>query len=1176
MRLRTLHLKRYGHFTDRAIHLPPGQPDLHVIFGPNEAGKSTTLAAIEDLLFGIPSRSKHNFLHDYRNLLVGAVLERGDDTLELYRRKGNRQTLLAADGSPLHSHQEQLLASWRATADRPFFERMFSLDGQRLQQGGRDILEARDEGVGQQLFAASAGLHGLPQLFRALSAEADELWSRRPARHRKFYQAREQLKAANQTLHEQTVTARTWQELRDRHKAAEAACEQVNTALAKATTRHQRLSRIRRVLGDVQRKQELEAQLQALGQVVALPADAATTLETAERDDQLKATRITSLAEQRTRLQEELKGIVVDQTLLRRREAIRWCHERCIRMRAARAELPERQAEYHAADLNLRQLAAELEWSDHELSERLQHLPTRTRLRAARQQLQQAGRLNANVDNAAAACSDQEARQKQLQQTLQHLGNPVDARPLADAIRVVERRGDVAGRVRTAEMAVKGAAERLAQERQALHPAVDDLQVLMAMPVPPRAAVEDVQQQQQDWRRREQAAQQERLRIEQEQERVVAEQQRLLQDERIVTAKQLQAARDDRDGLWQKVKARYVQHRLMPDADPGALATDADGCAAALEPAIARADQLADRRFAMARAAAQVAELERQTAENALLLQQNTATRTALTAAGRALEARWAATWAATGVQPRDPAVMLAWLDRRTSVLHARDGHAEARATRTSALQEEAEARELLLAALECVGVDRAPLVTVALPLLLEQAVAERNRLADARQRQQQVAAELKAAAVETQRLNQVLQAARQALAAWQRQWRQTIGGLGLAATATTELIAARIDTIEQLGEQKSSLVALKVNQIDRISSAITAFEQEARQLLADVAPDLADQPVDDAVPRLADRLGAAERMVTLQQEKEQEVQRLSRQMATLENEWRLSEAAVATLRRRAGVETSSALHTAISRSDQQRAWQQEWQQLVEQLQRQGDGLTVKDLEQECAEIDRDAAAAREAELQQSIKTLQQQLGDQAEQRAQARNAFAAVGGDDGAARAAAERQAALCTMEAVASRYVQTKLAAMVLQWAMDRYRSEKQAPLLQRAGALFAGLTRQSFAGLQVQYDDRDQAELTGQRSTGGTVPVAGMSTGSADQLYLALRMAAVEDYIQRTGPLPFVADDLFVHFDNDRAAAGFQLLSELATTTQVLFFTHHQHLVDLAVATLGPDVSRVNLAP
>ena len=78
--------------------------------------------------------------------------------------------------------------------------------------------------------------------------------------------------------------------------------------------------------------------------------------------------------------------------------------------------------------------------------------------------------------------------------------------------------------------------------------------------------------------------------------------------------------------------------------------------------------------------------------------------------------------------------------------------------------------------------------------------------------------------------------------------------------------------------------------------------------------------------------------------------------------------------------------------------------------------------------------------------------------------------------------------------------------------------------------------------------------------------MSTGTADQLYLALRIASINDYLDRAPALPFVADDLFVNFDDERAAAGFQVLGELAQVTQVLFFTHHQHLVDIAQSTLG----------
>ena len=74
-----------------------------------------------------------------------------------------------------------------------------------------------------------------------------------------------------------------------------------------------------------------------------------------------------------------------------------------------------------------------------------------------------------------------------------------------------------------------------------------------------------------------------------------------------------------------------------------------------------------------------------------------------------------------------------------------------------------------------------------------------------------------------------------------------------------------------------------------------------------------------------------------------------------------------------------------------------------------------------------------------------------------------------------------------------------------------------------------------------------LAGIRPDGVRVPVSGMSTGTADQLYLALRVAAVEDYLDHAAPLPFVADDLFINFDDDRAAAGFQVLGQLAKKTQ-----------------------------
>ena len=94
--------------------------------------------------------------------------------------------------------------------------------------------------------------------------------------------------------------------------------------------------------------------------------------------------------------------------------------------------------------------------------------------------------------------------------------------------------------------------------------------------------------------------------------------------------------------------------------------------------------------------------------------------------------------------------------------------------------------------------------------------------------------------------------------------------------------------------------------------------------------------------------------------------------------------------------------------------------------------------------------------------------------------------------------------------------------------------------------------------------------QDSSGTSAPLFAnqLSEGTRDQLYLALRIATLERALE-TGPqLPVVLDDVTVNFDDDRAQATFAALSRLLEMTQVIFLTHHDHLVPLAEAALGAD--------
>ena len=85
--------------------------------------------------------------------------------------------------------------------------------------------------------------------------------------------------------------------------------------------------------------------------------------------------------------------------------------------------------------------------------------------------------------------------------------------------------------------------------------------------------------------------------------------------------------------------------------------------------------------------------------------------------------------------------------------------------------------------------------------------------------------------------------------------------------------------------------------------------------------------------------------------------------------------------------------------------------------------------------------------------------------------------------------------------------------------------------------------------------------------------LSRGTAEQLYLALRFGYIKNLASKGRAYPVVVDEALVNFDPDRASAAIQGFLELAATHQVLLFTCHPYIKDIAVA-LEPAVTVVTM--
>ena len=174
MRINQLNLWRYGKFTDFSLDFgapQSGKPDLHIVYGPNEAGKTTLMSAYLDFLFGFPgarAKAKHyNFQHDNNALKIGAVLNIDNETIDLRRVKKTKNNLLDTnDQTTSEGKLQQQLASLSKTS----YANMFSLNDVTLKEGGESILASEGD-LGQLLYAATTGVAQLSDALIKMRAD---------------------------------------------------------------------------------------------------------------------------------------------------------------------------------------------------------------------------------------------------------------------------------------------------------------------------------------------------------------------------------------------------------------------------------------------------------------------------------------------------------------------------------------------------------------------------------------------------------------------------------------------------------------------------------------------------------------------------------------------------------------------------------------------------------------------------------------------------------------------------------------------------------------------------------------------------------------------------------------------------------------------------------------------
>lgn len=1166
MRILRLDLKAFGPFTGVTLSPHDGQYGLHIVYGANEAGKSSSLRALRQWLYGIPHNSSDGFLHANADMRIGGVIETDEGTqIEFIRRKGRTKTLRGPDDAEVFDDAE--LTRILGGVDEAAFGHRYGIDYEELRRGGHAVAHGSGD-LGELLFAAGAGVADLGRIQRTLDTDAKALFTPR-GQKQLINAAVDRYKDLTQRVKTSQLPTSQWREHDKAVREAEKRRSELDVELAALRTRASLLDRVEKALPLIGTRRELIADFEAVADAPLLPDDfqanrskLITSLLHEEHNERAAQRDIDSLRSQ-------IDSIVVPTALLHRRSAINDLKDRLGAWHKAQHDLPslitrKKDAEERVLAI-LKDLGKPLDFT---VAEKLKVSSVHA------QKLQSLANRHVAVQAAIdAATTSKRKHERELdseRERLEALPPETDSRDLRRVIREVSEYGQLDAELIKAQEAVTAEETTAGVKLSKLRLWQGTLEELEQLSVPSIETIERFEAEIRDAEDSSQKANTDLKQLQQELEDLAKERQSLQLEQRVPTEVELEEARNRRDEGWKLILGMAAD---TPASDsPGVVdfirEFAADGTLHdAFYASVSRADDISDRLRREASRVSRMAQLHADIESN----QRQIETQNEECARRRdlltTLRENWNAQWQPVGITPLSPREMKGWLRSHDEL------SAHSQALRTRRTKVESLATDIRL----CRGKLEGALTALEKPLgagdeslrtLLDHCSEVAESIDDGNINRRTCEQDVVRIMGDLQEAEDALSCAEEAASNWKNEWERTVATLEVEAASDPDVVN---DILQQFKDLKDELLERSrfEERIDGIESESDAFAAEVRSLLADLSPDLHDRPFSNAVQDLYDRLSKAER---------DHVKREGFETALKDAETRRYDATSNLLDSKkhlqylcdlAGAESHGELPEIERRAAQRKELERLITDINGRLTDLAAGVALEEFVVSVSGFDVDAVRAERNQLQDRVSSLGKERQVTDESVGENRNELHRMNGQSIAAEAQQQAELVLSEIKDGTEQFIRIHLASVILKRAIERYRDASQGPILERASDLFARLTLKSFTGLRAEFNDKGDAVIVGVRTGNGQlVHVNGMSEGTCDQMYLALRLAVLEAAIKSGRRLPFVVDDVLIMFDDARAGAAFQALAELSRSTQVIFFTHHEHLLELARANVSRE--------
>ena len=1076
--------------------------------------------------------------------IKGEVLNRAGEKRVFQRRKGNKNTLLDAEGNPL---PDDALRPFLGSVDLAYFSTMFGLGVRELREGAEQLL--RGEGhMGDALFSASMGGTPVQQVMAALIEESERLFKGRGTAAVSIRPAAGKYKDLLRQSREAAVSPETWEKIEREIAAAEKTKAELDEVILEYSRKLEWITRCEDALPSVGRLGEEIRKLEALPSMPDVSSDFVDRARAARQASNEAKAEVHRLTAHIAVLEKQLADCKTSPAILAVADVLGGLHQGLGGYQERRNSLADIETEMAGLDTTLRAGMQNLG-----LTGSISQFETLRLSRADRLTCEEAA---GDLEKALAESEKHTEKTLDLTAQVETRESQLNALPETDLTPLREALSVAAGALDANRTLSAGQSEinRLTQETLDLHRgltgAPEDMDQAAALPVPAKSTIRRIGDEMDEIKRQikleETKIRDGKRRI----ESIQAELGRIQRRGELPSEQALRHARDHRDHGWDLVLAAWKGSGAPEEFVPGIPLEKA------FPQSIAQADDISDQLREQAEAVAQVEEKRFQIGKSE---KDNQEAETAIRGLEDRLKASrtlWEEAWHPCGIPPQTPAEMDEWRDNwiafKSSLRQLRSAEDIFR-NKNLQIQHATKQLATVLADSEEKGFE----------LLFEKARHQVRQGEESRGRRREIADQL-------QELNNQLAAfqrnSRQvsntmvtALEKWKVQCRAVglpddispASGLSLLKERTE--ILSKYDSWKKLSAESQKKV-----------TAVRQYEQSVND--QSTALGIEGDTTEARVSRLWDALTRSRDAQTRHDQLAGQIEASKGELTGIQETAKQAARTLAELIRLANLDTVEALEPLLANLEARDKAQQQIAVFRDTLSGLARGQTVEDFVARIRAEDTETLSQRKTLLQrqkEDTETERQSLRDTLHELKNQKRSLESAGDAAAGFRQEAESYAALLKQDA--SRYVRLRLAIHFLKTQIERFRKENQGPLLDKSSQIFQRITQGAFGGLGAEFNADDTPILVGLRPDRSPVSIAGMSDGARDQLFLALRLAALDRYLEEHEPMPLILDDILITCDDERAMAILPQLAALAQRTQIFLFTHHDHLVELCRRTL-----------